>query len=65
MLQNARVAAFPVSELLREHQQGGVGMVKIPVTQIKVKYKHCDSFGTFFEITETYQLLVLNLRWSF
>ena len=34
MLQNTKVAAFPVSELLREHQQGGgggVGMVKIPV----------------------------------
>ena len=64
MLQNVRVAAFTVSELLREHQEGGK-MVKIPITQIRVKCVHCDSFGTFFVITETYQLLVLNLRGSY
>ena len=33
MLQNARVAAFTVSELFRENQQG----VKIPPTQIRLK----------------------------
>ena len=34
MLQNARVTAFTVSELLRENQQGGL---KLPPTQIRVK----------------------------
>ena len=34
MLQNARVTAFTVSELLRENQQRGK---IIPTTQIKVK----------------------------
>ena len=63
MLQNAKVTGFTVSELLREHQQGG-GIVKILITQIKVKCRQCDSFGTFFVIPETYQLLILNLRWS-
>ena len=67
MLLNTKVAAFPVSELLREHQQGGGGggWDGKNTRHIKVKCVHCDSFGTFFEITETYQLLVLNLRWSF
>ena len=39
MLQNARVAAFTVSELLRENQQGGAGgggKITSP-TQISVK----------------------------
>ena len=31
MLQNARVTAFIVSELLRENQQGGEGEVKLPL----------------------------------
>ena len=36
MLQNARVTAFTISELLRENQQGGEG-VKLPSpTQIRV-----------------------------
>ena len=35
MLQNARVTAFMVSELLRENQQEGGG--KITPTQIRVK----------------------------
>ena len=65
MLQNLGVTAFTVSELLREHQQGGGGVViKILIIQSKVKGVHCDSFETFFVIPETYQLLVLNLRWS-
>ena len=65
MLQNLGVTAFTVSELLREHQQGGgVVVIKILIIQIKVKGVHCDSFETFFVIPETYQLLVLNLRWS-
>ena len=67
MLQNLGVTAFTVSELLREHQQGGGGggvVIKILIIQIKVKGVHCDSFETFFVIPETYQLLVLNLRWS-
>ena len=34
MLQNSRVRAFNVSELLRENQQG----VKLPPTQIRVKH---------------------------
>ena len=34
MLQNTSVAAFTVSELLRENQQWGV---KLPPTQIRVK----------------------------
>ena len=33
MLQNARVTAFTVSELLRENQQGGI----TPHTQVRVK----------------------------
>ena len=33
MLQNTRVAAFTVSELLRQNQQGG----KIPPTMIRLK----------------------------
>ena len=37
MLHNARVAAFTVSELLRENTQGG----KITPTQIRVK-KDCN-----------------------
>ena len=38
MLQDARVAAFTVSELFRENQQGG-GEIKLPPpTQIRVKY---------------------------
>ena len=48
-LQNARFTTFTVSELLREHQQGG-GVVKIPIIQIKVEGVDCDSFGTFFVI---------------
>ena len=35
MLQNARVAAFTISELFRENQQEGG--VKLPPTQIRVK----------------------------
>ena len=41
MLENARVTAFTLSELLRENQQGGV---KLPttttttITKIRVKY---------------------------
>ena len=31
MLQNARVAAFTVSELLRENQQGGRGITLLPL----------------------------------
>ena len=41
MLQNARVTALTVSELLRENQHGGwvgwSGGVKLPPTQIGVK----------------------------
>ena len=41
MLQNSRIKAFTVSELLRENQQGGVGVGKITPTptliQIRVK----------------------------
>ena len=39
MLQNARVAAFTVSELFRENQQGGggEGKIKLPPPQIRVK----------------------------
>ena len=44
--------------------RGRCGCVTIPITQIKVMGVHCDSFGTLFVIPETYQLLVLNLRWS-
>ena len=36
MPQNARVADFTVSELLRENQQGGGGKITSP-TQIRVK----------------------------
>ena len=43
---------------------GGGVVIKILIIQIKVKGVHCDSFETFFVIPETYQLLVLNLRWS-
>ena len=35
MLQNARVVAFTVSELLKENQQGG--KINLPPTQIRVK----------------------------
>ena len=40
MLQNARITAFVVSELLRENQQGGGGGLNYPLppsSQIKVK----------------------------
>ena len=38
MLQNARVTAFTVSELLRENQEGwGGGLPTFPPKQIKVK----------------------------
>ena len=46
MLQNARAAAFTVSELLTENQQEGRGVVKLPPpppTQIRVKYNHVYS----------------------
>ena len=45
MLQNARAAAFTVSELLTENQQEGRGVVKLPPppTQISVKYNHVYS----------------------
>ena len=35
MLQNARVTAFTVSELLRENQQGGGGELSPPPTQVR------------------------------
>ena len=48
MLQNARVTAFIISELLRENQQGGWGGgVKSPPpppTQIRVKTYACNFF---------------------
>ena len=42
MLQNARVTAFTVTELLRENQQGGGGgkITLPPPTQIRVKENH-------------------------
>ena len=42
MLQNARVATFTISELLRENQLGwdeGGGGLKLPPTQIRVSKK--------------------------
>ena len=39
MLQNARVTAFNVSELLRENQQGEGGKIT-PPTQIRVNKKN-------------------------
>ena len=45
MLQNARVAAFIVSELLREREQGGVG--KITPTQIRVKTQENSWYKKF------------------
>ena len=36
MLQNARVTAFIISELLRENQQGGRG-VKLPPPRLELK----------------------------
>ena len=44
MLQNSRVTAFTVSELLREkgnQQWGGVKLPRHPLTQIKVNILHC------------------------
>ena len=41
MLQNARITAFVVSELLRENQQGGGGRVKLspppPLPRLRLK----------------------------
>ena len=37
MLQNARVTAFMVSELLRENQQEGGGGVKLPPPRLELK----------------------------
>ena len=39
MLQNARAAAFTVSELLRENQQdGGGGDYPLSTTQVKLRF---------------------------
>ena len=40
MLQNARVTAFIVSELLRENQQGGGVKLSPTTTQIRVNAKY-------------------------
>ena len=42
MLQNARVSAFTVSELLREDQQWGRG-IKLSPTQIRIKELSVDN----------------------
>ena len=46
MLQNARVTAFTVSELLRENQEGGVGVAPLPSpfsphppSKVRIKFK--------------------------
>ena len=39
MLQNARVTAFTVSELLKENQQGG-GSVKLPPPLLQIRVKN-------------------------
>ena len=46
MLQNARITAFTVSELLRENQPGGGGSKITPPTQIRLK-------GALFRAWET------------
>ena len=38
MLQNARAAAFTVSELLRENQQDGGGDYPLSTTQVKLRF---------------------------
>ena len=48
MLQNPRIAAFAVSKLLRENQQGGGGKIIPPPTHIRVN-----------RINQTYNLNVL------
>ena len=47
MLQNSRVTAFTVSELLRENQQGGGGGGKIP-SPIKIRVKFLLIFLQMF-----------------
>ena len=39
MLQNARVTAFTVSELLRENQQEGEGKITPPPPAIEIRVK--------------------------
>ena len=48
MLQNAKVTAFIVSELLRENQQGVGGKITTP-TQIKVKLSDFNIISLFFK----------------
>ena len=66
---NGRVTAFTASDLLRENQQekegvgGRGGGAGDSPTQTRVKCVYYDFFGTFFVIPETYQVLVLNLKW--
>ena len=49
MLQNSRVSAFTVLELLRENQMGGEGKITPPprATQIRVKADTHASFSEF------------------
>ena len=45
MLQNARITAFTVSELLRGNQKGEGGELPLPPTQIRVKVRRGHAFS--------------------
>ena len=47
MLQNTKVTAFTVSELLRENQQGDK-IISSPPPQIRVKEVFSDNIDVFF-----------------
>ena len=48
MLQNARVTAFTVSELLRENQLGGKVTPPTPLTPTRIRVKLSYFFFVFF-----------------
>ena len=57
MLQNARVTAFIVSELLRENQRGGGWGGIIPATQIRVTF-----YSVLFPLYSLLEGLIVKLN---
>ena len=62
-MQNARVTAFTVSELLRENQQGGGGdKITPPPTQIRVKPANYTSVYDVLMIIAWYSFRQVQLQ---